>query len=257
MALLELKNMTKRFGGLTAVDNLNLAVKKNQIYGIIGPNGAGKTTAFNCITGIHPPEEGDVFWQGKKITGAPPHKVAAMGIVRTFQTIRLFSEMSVAENVMSGRHFRSTQGFWHGICHTPGSLKDERSNWLKVKEALEFFKIDNLAAESVGSLAYGIQRKVEMARALVSEPELLILDEPAAGLNDSETMELVDTIYTIRNQGVTILLIEHNMDLVMTLTDYITVINFGSPIAEGIPEEIQSNPLVIEAYLGSEDDDDE
>lgn len=257
MALLELKNMTKRFGGLTAVDSLNLTVKKDQIYGIIGPNGAGKTTAFNCITGIHPPEEGQVFWKGKDITGTPPHRVATMGIVRTFQTIRLFSEMSVAENVMSGRHFRSTQSFWHGICHTPSSRRDERANWLKVKEALEFFKIDHLAAEPVGSLAYGIQRKVEMARALVSEPELLILDEPAAGLNDSETLELVDTIYTIRDQGITILLIEHDMDLVMTLTDYITVINFGSPIAEGVPDEIQSNPVVIEAYLGSEDDDDE
>lgn len=255
MTLLELKDMTKRFGGLVAVDRLSLRVEKKQIYGIIGPNGAGKTTAFNCITGIHPPEEGAVLWKGKEITGAPPHRVASMGIVRTFQTIRLFTEMSVAENVMSGRHFRSDQKWWHGISHTPFSRRDEEKNWRKVKDVLAFFKIDHLAAEPVGSLPYGFQRKVEMARALVTEPELLILDEPAAGLNDSETMELVDTIYSIRDQGVTILLIEHNMDLVMTLTDYITVINFGRQIAEGLPDEVQSNSMVIEAYLGSEDED--
>ncbi|MFO7749725.1 MAG: ABC transporter ATP-binding protein [Desulfobacteraceae bacterium] len=263
MAILELHNMTKRFGGLTAVDGLNLSVERDQIYGIIGPNGAGKTTAFNCITGIHPPEEGEVLWQGagdakpRNITGLPPYKVASLGIVRTFQTIRLFSEMSVAENVMSGRHFRGKQHWWHGICHTPSSRKDETANWEKVKETLDFFNILQFAKEPVGSLAYGFQRKVEMARALVSEPELLILDEPAAGLNDSETLELVETIYSIRKMGVTILLIEHNMDLVMTLTDYITVINFGKQISEGLPDRIQSDPLVIEAYLGSEDDNDE
>ncbi|MFO7886110.1 MAG: ABC transporter ATP-binding protein [Desulfobacteraceae bacterium] len=263
MALLELKNMTKRFGGLTAVDNLNLKVEEGQIYGIIGPNGAGKTTAFNCITGIHPPEEGKVIWQGTKditprdITGLPSHKIAALGIVRTFQTIRLFSEMSVAENVMSGRHFRGKQKWWHGISHTPFSKKDENANWHKVRDTLDFFNILPFAKEPVGSLAYGFQRKVEMARALVSEPELLILDEPAAGLNDSETMELVETIYSIRDSGITLLLIEHNMDLVMTLTDYITVINFGKQISEGLPDYIQSDPTVIEAYLGSEEDDDD
>ncbi len=252
-----LTDVTKRFGGLTAVDALSFKVKEGQIYGIIGPNGAGKTTVFNCITGIYKSEEGSVDWRGEEIRGMTPYQIVDRGIVRTFQTIRLFGQMSVAENIMSGRHIKSTQRWWHGIIPTPGKKKDELENWQKVEEQLEFFKLSEFAATPVGSLPYGIQRRVEIARAMAVEPTLLILDEPAAGLNDKETLELLDTIFKIRDKGVTVLLIEHDMDMVMEVTDYLTVINFGKKIAEGTPEEIQKNPAVIEAYLGSEDDDDE
>lgn len=252
-----LTDVTKRFGGLTAVDALSFKVEDGQIYGIIGPNGAGKTTVFNCITGIYKSEEGSVLWRGEEIRGLTPYQIVDRGIVRTFQTIRLFSQMSVAENIMSGRHIKSKQKLWHGIIPTPGKKRDELENWQKVEEQLDFFKLSEFAATPVGSLPYGIQRRVEMARAMAVEPTLLILDEPAAGLNDKETLVLLDTIFKIRDKGVTVLLIEHDMDMVMEVTDYLTVINFGKKIAEGTPEEIQKNPAVIEAYLGSEDDDDE
>ena len=250
-----LTDVTKRFGGLTAVDSLTMKVEPGQIYGVIGPNGAGKTTVFNCITGIYRSEEGSVNWNGEEIRGMTPYQIVDRGIVRTFQTIRLFSQMSVAENVVSGRHIKSSQRWWHGICPTVGSRRDEYDNWMKVKELLEFFNLDEFAATPVSSLPYGHQRRVEMARALAVDPTLLILDEPAAGLNDRETAELVDTIFSIREKGITVLLIEHDMELVMKVTDYLTVLNFGKKIAEGTPNEIQKNPLVIEAYLGSEDDD--
>ena len=252
-----LTDVTKRFGGLTAVDALSFKVDSGQIYGIIGPNGAGKTTVFNCITGIYKSEEGSVLWRNEEIRGKTPYQIVDRGIVRTFQTIRLFGQMSVAENIMSGRHIKSTQRWWHGIIPTPGKKRDELENWQKVEEQLDFFKLSEFAATPVGSLPYGLQRRVEIARAMAVEPTLLILDEPAAGLNDKETLELLETIFKIRDKGVTVLLIEHDMDMVMEVTDYLTVINFGKKIAEGTPEEIQKNPAVIEAYLGSEDDDDE
>ena len=252
-----LTDVSKRFGGLTAVDALSFKVESGQIYGIIGPNGAGKTTVFNCITGIYKSEEGSVLWRGEEIRGMTPYQIVDRGIVRTFQTIRLFGQMSVAENIMSGRHIKSMQSWWHGIIPTPGKKRDELENWQKVEEQLDFFKLSEFAVTPVGSLPYGIQRRVEIARAMAVEPTLLILDEPAAGLNDKETLELLDTIFKIRDKGVTVLLIEHDMDMVMEVTDYLTVINFGKKIAEGTPEEIQKNPAVIEAYLGSEDDDDE
>ncbi len=253
--LLEVKNVTKLFYGLVAIDDLTMKVKEGQIYGIIGPNGAGKTTLFNCITGIYKPEKGDILWQGRSIIGTPPHKIAELGILRTFQTIRLFSEMSVAENIMSGRHIKSKQRWYNGVIPTPAYYKDERYNWERVGELMEFFKLSEYATTPAGDLSYGIQRKIEMARALAAEPKLLILDEPAAGLNENETMELAQTIRKIRDSGVTILMIEHDMDMVMSLCEYITVINFGAKISEGEPSFVQNDPTVIEAYIGSDEDE--
>lgn len=255
--VLEIDNVSKIFHGLVAIDDLTIKVKPGQIYGIIGPNGAGKTTLFNCVTGIYTPEKGSIKYKGEDITGMPPHKIAQRGVLRTFQNIRLFKEMSVAENIMAGCHTKSKQKWYHAIIHTPFYKKDEMAQWKKVQELMEFFNLNEFAQTPTGDLSYGNQRKVEMARALAAEPELLILDEPAAGLNENETIELTNIIREISKMDIGIMMIEHDMEMVMNLTDYITVINFGKEISQGKPSFVQDDPRVIEAYIGTDDEDEE
>jgi branched-chain amino acid transport system ATP-binding protein len=255
--LLALDNIGISFGGLRAVDQLNLEVKKGQVVGLIGPNGAGKTTVFNIITGVYKPTDGRVLWKGEEINGLPPYRVAERGIMRTFQTIRLFTGMTVLENVLAGQHLRTRQTWWSGLLSTPAQRREEKQLRKECMDILKTLKLDNVADEIATSLPYGIQRRVEMARTLAASPELLILDEPAAGLNDNESAELNKTILDIRDSGVTVLLVEHDMNVVMNVTDHIVVISFGRKIAEGGPEAIRNNPDVIEAYLGKEDDEDE
>ena len=252
MPLLELIKINKNFGGVQALNNVSLTINEGEIYGLIGPNGAGKTTLFNVITGVYLPNHGDIKFDAQSIVGRKPHQVATAGIARTFQNIRLFQNMTVMENVMVGMHARTSTGSFGAVFNTKSARHEEKMIRTHSMKWLDYVGILTEADNLARNLSYGDQRRLEIARALATKPKLLALDEPAAGMNATETEELKVLIHTIRDDGVSVLLIEHDVKLIMNLCDRVAVLDYGQKIAEDVPKLVRTDPKVIQAYIGGE-----
>jgi branched-chain amino acid transport system ATP-binding protein len=253
-SILTLTNLSKSFGGLKAVNDVSLTIPKGNITAVIGPNGAGKTTLFNLISGFIRPDKGKIFFYNREITSIKPYEAASLGILRTFQAVKMPEKLSVLDNVMLGTHRKGKAGFLQCLIRTPASAKEEKKMRERSRKVLRDLNIEEHSEAAAGSLSFGDRRTLELARALAAEPEILLLDEPASGLNPRETENLAQTILNIQENGITILLVEHDMSLVMEISNYVNVLNFGTLVAYGTPREVQNNTEVIRIYLGAEAD---